>query len=280
MIISRITSGLGNQMFQYAIGRSLSLQHQTSLKLDIMNFDKKQYRKFGLTNFNLNIEYASSNEINSFKGHLIDFFKPYHKKKNIKERYTHYDPTIKNLIKDDLYLGGYWQSDKYFKDFEVEIRKDLAFKSSIITNVSDQQKLIQNSNSVSLHIRRGDYHSHPIIAKSHGVLSLEYYYNAIKHLKETDHSLIFFIFSDDMHWVKNNLKLKENVHFVEGNTEIEDLFLMSICKNNIIANSTFSWWGAWLNSNKEKIVIMPEFWFKDKPYNKSDIAPSQWLRMK
>jgi hypothetical protein len=133
-----------------------------------------------------------------------------------------------------------------------------------------------------MHIRRGDYVSLKISNELHGVLPLEYYYNAIELIKKQNPNITVFVFSDDIPWVKENLKLKDKcvyVDFNSGENSVFDMFLMSLCKHNIIANSSFSWWGAWLNQNKNKIIVAPENWFAKKEMLNNDLIPDAWRKL-
>jgi hypothetical protein len=259
MIITKIQGGLGNQMFQYAYGKHLSTKYNTDLKLDIRFYDypatpKREFilNKFSNTFTNTDMNFSLTGQV--YK--IDDDF-------NYKE--------LTNPLNDNYYLDGYWQSEKYFKESEFIISED--FKP----NEETLSKLLRtpfiDSNTISLHVRRGDYLNSN---GYHPVQSIEYYKNAVGQIGEYDY---IFIFSDDIKWCKENLNFK-NIIFIEGFTDIEDLYLMSLCKHNIIANSTFSWWGAWLNSNPNKIVIAPKKWFGDRAnLNESDIIPSNWIRL-
>ena len=193
-----------------------------------------------------------------------------------------YNASIENTGKD-CFLSGYWQSSRYFMAIEFLIREEFKFQK-----VSDKKNVnkvaqIKNENSVSLHIRRKDFVNnkyHDI----HGTCSIEYYLKAVKYIADMIKSPHFFIFSDDIEWAGTNLNLAFPYEFVSGNTgELSyiDMQLMSLCKHNIIANSSFSWWGAWLNRNPDKIVIAPEQWFVDESMNAktTDLIPETWLRL-
>jgi len=260
MIISKIQGGLGNQMFQYAFARFLSSKHNVRFFLDT-SFYKNNIGavtrlflldKFPNTNINefnpINLKYPIQRIPDNF------FFNK-----------------IEILPNMDYYLDGYWQSEKYF----LEIREELRNEFSPPTNVLDKllKTISTNSNSVSIHIRRTDY----VTSNGyHPVQTVEYYENALNIIGDYDN---LFVFSDDIQWCKNNLNFKKMI-FVESLSEIEDLWLMSLCKNNIIANSTFSWWGAWLNKNPNKKVVAPIKWFGSQTnLNTSDIIPEDWLKI-
>ncbi|MDW8801297.1 alpha-1,2-fucosyltransferase [Clostridium sp. A1-XYC3] len=269
MIIVPVGGGLGNQFFQYALGRRLAIVNKADVKFQIPVYKQNYYRNYCLKYFNTIENIADEKEIEEMK-----------KRCYISEKYFHFNKEILNL-QGDAYLQGYWQSEKYFKDIEEVIRQELTLKNkSSLPNVEMATK-IQNCNSISLHIRRGDYLWVPnSIIKE--LYSLEYYHNAANIVASSIDEPQFFIFSDDMEWVKQNLKLKYKMTFVDINDNdknYEDLNLMSLCKHHIIANSTFSWWGAWLGKNNSKIVIAPRNWFNNKDMNTSDLIPESWIRI-
>jgi len=185
-------------------------------------------------------------------------------------------------LPDHSYLEGYWGSEKYFKDIENIIRKEFTLKDKPDAINQKMISRIKNCDSVSIHIRRGDYIFDEKTNKYHGVCNLDYYLKAIALVAKKVKKPYFFIFSDDIRWAKQNLHLKFPCVYVNhniGKKDYEDLRLMSNCCHNIIANSSFSWWGAWLNKNKDKIVIAPKKWFTDKSINTKDLIPKQWLKI-
>lgn len=294
MIITELNGGLGNQMFQYAVARRLAIMNRTDLKLDISTFDTYKLRAYELTHFNIDAEFAEYNNIAAFKENSR-FKKAFFKLKNrfiafelINVHEKHFgesflfDKEILNLS-DNVYLQGYWQSEKYFKDIETIIRNDFTLKEKLNNKSCEVAELISKSRmSVSIHIRRGDYVSNPITNSMHGTCSLDYYQECVKELAEKFSDLQLFVFSDDPEWVKVNLHFKYPTVFVNHNgaeRAYEDMHLMSLCKHNIIANSSFSWWGAWLNNYLDKIVFAPKQWFKQKERNTDDLIPENWIRI-
>ena len=257
MAISRIIGGLGNQMFQYAICRHLSIINNDELYIDIRGFQRYKLHNYCLSNFNI-------------KEKLYDTIQQckYIVEKSI-NCYTYDDTILKN--KGNIYLKGYWQSEKYFKDIENIIREEFQPKKPLN---NDLLKKIQNTNSVFLHVRRGDFYT--INEKAHGLNLGDYYINAIKHMLQNIENPVFYIFSDDILWCKQNIKTQNSI-FIEGNTNYHDLQLMYSCKHGITANSTFSWWGAWLNQNDNKIIICPKKW--TNVYNDVDLIPESWIRI-
>ncbi len=293
MIVVRLMGGLGNQLFQYAAGRALALKHNTGLQFDLsfINADTKQQytkRELELTLFGLNIKEVSPSDLTKFKS---TSFLQRVKRKLIGNALSNHFVADQSEFKflpefnsypRNTYLNGYWQSEKYFSDFREYLLNEFVIKKPKSKEVLDAEKEILNSNSVSLHIRRGDYVSLKSASEYHGVLSLEYYYKAIETIKKQHPSITVFVFSDDMEWVKQNLKLSDKCVYVDFNkseNSVFDMYLMSCCKHNIIANSSFSWWGAWLNTNKDKIVIAPKAWFTKKDLTINDLIPDTWLQM-
>ena len=293
MIVVKLMGGLGNQVFQYATGRTLALKHQAELKLDLsfLNSDPKNIytkRELELHVFNVSADIASSKELEPFYKRTLfqrivtKIFSIFPSKYFIgNPKGFEYDVAFESYP-NNSYLNGYWQSEKYFNSIREILLKDLVIKKEMSEQCKLTKDLILNSNSVSLHIRRGDYLSDKNANEFHGTLPLDYYYKAMAHLNVLYKDLKVFIFSDDMDWVKANLKLTNECVYVDFNTgenSVFDMYLMSQCKHNIIANSSFSWWGAWLNQNSQKTVIAPEKWFADKNLNTKDLIPNSWLKM-
>lgn len=284
--------GLGNQLFQYALGRRIAYFENVPLKLDLTWFDSYALRKYSLQYFNITDEVASCDEISLLKGsshkklilsvsQILEKFLPYYKRSFIRERSYSFDPNLFRTSKD-VYLDGYWQSEKYFEDIGDIIHKEFTLKHKPEKANVDMARHIQNTESVSLHIRRGDYVSNTKTNQVHGSCSLDYYYRAIEKMTDVIDRPNFFVFSDDPLWVKENLKVSHPVTFVVHNgfdKDYEDLRLMSLCQHHIIANSTFSWWGAWLCENKKKMVFAPDKWFNSSEFDTKDLIPASWQRI-
>lgn len=302
MIITKIQGGLGNQIFQYAIGRHLAKINNTELKFDISYYKtikkNKAHRKYLLNNFNIKEKFINEKDLKKIsitcienrsflsraKMRLLKYIEemtPIHKRSYIKEPYFNFCADVLNAKNKNIYLYGHWQNEKYFKNIENIIRKEFTLKNKISDNNQKITNIIKNTQSISIHIRRGDYAENKETNQYHGLCSLKYYYDAIKKITKYIKNPNFFVFSDDIEWVKNNLKTKFPLIFVSGNNikDYEELILMSKCKHNIIANSTFSWWGAWLNNNQNKIVIAPKKWFNNSPNNIKDLYPKIWIKI-
>ena len=295
MIIVKINGGLGNQMFQYAFGRSQSLLLNTQLKLDISWFTKipetDTVRTYELDCFNLKQVVALESEIQKTKGifallpkRIIKLFNKMnflHQNSYFLEKKYNYDNTIV-LSTGDTYFEGYWQSYHYFEKYK-DIIKDEFIENYILINENNKiTEIIESQNAVSLHIRRGDYISNPNANSYHGICSLEYYEKSMQYIATEISNPYFIIFSDDIEWVKKNLQTTFSLIFVERKKDdkpFDDIYLMSKCQHNIIANSSFSWWGAYLNSNSQKIVIAPKKWFNDSSKDTTDLIPVEWIRL-
>ncbi len=288
MIIIRISGGLGNQMFQYALGRVLSLKNKTELKLDTHFYDLKteKDRTFSLHNYNikgsisLEQDFKKINIPHSSQNSLLSKFLRKLSNKIILENNFIFNPKILE-IKNNCYLSGVWQSEKYFKGFEEIIKKDFTLKNKPSLETENWLKKISEGNSVSIHIRRGDYINNQKTNTLHGILNMDYYKKAIDFINSKTTSPVFFVFSDDIEWAKQNLKINHQTFFVSNANilDYEEIIIMSKCRHNIIANSTFSWWGAWLNENNAKIVITPKEWFKSKIIDTKDLIPENWLKI-
>jgi len=285
MVISKIIGGLGNQLFQYAAGRTLAHLNNTILKLDVSFFEEYEFRNFDLLNFTTNVDFATKQEIeNLMPAHNFEkafqYLSPLKKRTYHRERYFHFDERFLNLGAN-VFLKGYFQSEKYFLPAKEIIRKELTFKENAIDRVKEFSLELNERNSVSIHIRRGDYEKDPAIAERHGTLSAGYYRSALEIIKTKIQLPRFYLFSDDMDWATKNLQLPDLVCVSNeiSKNHIEDFYLMSQCHHNIIANSSFSWWGAWLNNNAGKIVIAPDKWFKKGPKDTQDIIPAEWYKI-
>lgn len=288
-MIIKIQGGLGNQLFQYALGYRLSGQKGCELKVDIRDYKKRSNRFFALAEFQVDIKVATKEEIvkiikfkknnTIFKIYkLIESFKPLYKKNYISELSDNFDYEQIGNIKYSAYLDGYWQSYKYFEDISEQIKRIFTLNNPG-NDYLELAKKIQSCNSVSVHIRRGDYVTNK--QDVYYICGQDYYQKAINYINVRVDNPVYYIFSDDIGWVKDNLWFNGDVKYVSGKklTDCEELILMSKCNHNIIANSTFSWWGAWLNTNKEKIVISPKKWFKDETRNKKDLIPGDWIQI-
>jgi hypothetical protein len=291
MVVSQIIGGLGNQMFQYAAARALALKRGVPLFLDISAFASYELhqgfelkRIFGCsaeiaTEYNLRKVLGWQHSLLARRVLIRPQLAMFRCKGFVVEPHFEYWAAL-NDVAPESYLVGYWQSEKYFQNVSQQIRKDFSFALPIENENLEIAKQIERTNSVSLHVRRGDYTNSKNTA-TYNICSLDYYNEAIKYITERTIDPYLYVFSDDINWVKTNLKIDLPCEFVDHNKGVNsfnDMRLMSFCDHNIIANSSFSWWGAWLNSNKNKIVVAPSLWFANGT-NEKDLTPQSWVKI-
>lgn len=287
MIIVRLTGGLGNQLFQYAAGFRLAQANQTQLKLDLSSYKVNPERAYALTPFRIQGLIASQQEINLFGGReRIRSLKLWLHRKHLYLPAWHWlrqtSPRIMPEVlaaRGKVYLDGVWQNQKYFEDVMPALQAELAFREAPTGQNQALAEKINAVNAASIHIRRGDYVNNPRTKSIHSVCTLDYYENALAALAKTMPDIHLFIFSDDPAWARENLSYPFPTTIVDHNPPEqahEDLRLMSLCRHHIIANSSFSWWGAWLNAYPQKQVYAPSRWFNTSNYNISDIVPPTW----
>ena len=244
MLVLELQGGLGNQMFLYARARALAEDRQTRLAIDARLYRKHTKRQYELENFTLSATHANIFQI--LKAKIFG-----------------------------TYLSGEFKSDTYVKNYDDLIRAEFQFKEKEIfeKKFADILQKIRTSNSVAVHVRRGDY-----VTKQNIYVNLQpdYYQKAMAMISAKVENPIFFFFSDDIEWTKQNVPHTEHAVFI-CNKSIEDLYLMSQCKHTIIANSTFSWWAAWFNENKDKIIIAPKKWFTTENLTEKELIPSSWI---
>ena len=293
MITVHLVTGLGNQFFQYAVGRTLSLKYGVPLSLDVSSlpfYFKMGYDEGHITHFNIEARvcdlpkqtqmYSSNRLFRKFLK-LRDRLLPYYLRTYVVEKQFHFDPKIL-CARRSAYLEGYFQSEAYFGSHKDILRKELSVKNPPEGRNAILADEIRSTQAVSLHVRRGDYVNNPEMSKVHGCYDRRYYRRAVEIIASKTADPRIYVFSDDPAWVKANLKLDFPTVYVDHNTpktNYEDLRLMSLCKHHIIANSTFSWWGAWLDPNPDKLVIAPERWFADSPHDTRDIIPKDWIKV-
>lgn len=292
MIISHIIGGLGNQMFQYASGRALSLARGVPLRLDTQDFEGYAlHNGYELDRiFNIQAQLASKGDLRAvlgwrsptairrrlFREQLQILRGP---RLFVDTQFTSWRQIAE--VPDDCYLMGNWQTEMYFKNAAATIRADFSFKLPAQGRNKELAGQIGRSEAVSLHVRRGDMAANPASLAFHGLCSLDYYRRAIAYISERVANPEFYIFSDDIPWVKENLQLQHPCHYMDHNKGAEsynDMRLMSLCRHHIIANSSFSWWGAWLNPREDKVVVAPERWFASD-FDSSDIVPASWIKL-
>ena len=295
MVVVKIFAGLGNQMFQYAFGKGYELKTGGKVFFEANWLEDRELqgedtaRELELNVFKANINFLESSILKSIL-----------KRKSIPQRIAYrilsalkilnfleeeklftYDEELFLKFKGISHIQGYFQTESYFKEFREEILKDFKIKNKLSPNSTKYKELIQASNSVCLQVRRRHYVTNPKANKTHDVCGLDYYERAASHIIDKVENPMFFVFSDDLDWVKQQEITKgAPVTYVSGNIgdfSFEDMILMQYCKHNIIANSSFSWWGAWLNTNKDKIVIAPQKWTTKTETKECSVIPKDWL---
>lgn len=271
MIIVRLAGGLGNQMFQYAFGRTLSIRHNIPLKIDTSFLERRDlylgfvYRNYELDIFNTIKDFESNYDVEVFEQDL---------------RYNQeMVDNISRLTDSNIKIEGYFQSVKYFEEFESTIKSDFTF-NNLVDDGDDKIKSmlsdIRDSNSVMINIRRTDF----LNGDFHCVLGLDYINKGVDIIKSKIDNPKYFIFSDDIEWCQENIKLDNMVivdHSYKGDRFSYYLQLMKECKNFIIPNSSFAWWAAWLSDNDDKIIIAPEKWLNDDSISTEDLVPKSWI---
>jgi hypothetical protein len=293
MIIVQLTGGLGNQLFQYAAAKSLSLYHNVPLLLDCSSFYREEIaelevpRDFELYQFEgvkekiiTPEELASTIDLKNEKSFLSKILPP-HRRQIYTCPFFHYD---RNFFKSrkTVYLKGGWQSEKYFSNYKDTLFQSLQLKPDVISPVREKARQIKEKQTVGVHIRRGDYLRMQIIFEWHGVMSKDYYARGFEsiHKLRGDFSVLYF--TDDPEWVQKELIPVMDGEIVSSTTSqnhFQDFYLLRCCHNNIIANSSFSWWAAWLNPNPDKMVIAPKNWFNKGPKDTQDLLPANWVQL-
>ena len=302
MIIVRLIGGLGNQLFQYAAARRLSIETEQPFKLDLTAYETDPLRDYSLRPFNTCQDVATADEIRRVKPSPEDAHAGWwpqralrnrrYSKSWIRERTPYaYDPRVARA-RGDVYLEGYWANEEYFKPIESTIRQEFT-----VTSDPDEENLavaraIASTTSVCRHVRRGDYATDPATERFHGLAPLSYYEQAVARLTQSVTDPHFFIFSDDPSWAREHLKLAHPVTYVTHNRADkahEDLRLMASCRHHIIANSSFSWWGAWLAQRPVpdprfpvpdgQVVIAPAKWLNEPGIDTTGATPPAWIRL-
>lgn len=276
--------GLGNQLFQAAAGIALSSLHNTELKFYFQDHYKLAKRSYALSPFDLDIKIAKKNEVEAYlpktkisrKIYQVLGKNPDAKLFREPEHFRYYSNFFS--LPDDIYLSGFWQSYKYFENYTGKIQKSFEVRTPLEgRNKKVSERISSSKNSVSLHIRRGDY-TNP--NSGFYCLPISYYNKAIQKLSDQFEDIKLFVFSDDISWAQQSIKQDNNTLFVDHNdlnSAHEDLRLMTKCKHSIIANSSLSWWGAYLNSYQKKTVIAPKKWTHEISVNHMDLIPSGWV---
>jgi hypothetical protein len=290
LVFTHLAGGLGNQLFQYAAARALALRRNAQVVLFLKGYEKpNQSRRYELDVYPHSGRQMTASErlaarlswkagprisrLFADRLGLLPFF--------YRERHYHFNEAMgKQPL--PLLLRGFWQSERYFADAADVIRRELVPCAPVDPANIEMAKRIAAAEAVSLHVRRGDYVTDKKANTEIGVCSLTYYRDAIAHVRERTTSQHLFVFSDDPEWARTNLRADLPVTYLTINTGdrgFRDLQLMSMCRHHIIANSSFSWWGAWLNPSPAKIVVAPKVWFAGLPHDTTDLIPQEWVRL-
>lgn len=300
IVVSNIKGGFGNQLFQYSTCLAVALKNKSKIKLDLSFYDNNKYKNvFKLNLLNIDFEIAQQDEILDLKNseERIKFFYKLLNKIGLRNKFnktTHitdsfgFKPSRKILnAKSPVYIEGWCVKEIYFREIREILKKIFTLKNPISEHAQEFLQEILKTNSVSLHIRRGDYINNEFFK----VLSLNYYNECINEIIKLVENPVFFIFSDDLEWCRLNLNIKKPFNFVDlksktsysGLLDMEDFFLMKNCKHNIIANSSYSWWAAYLNANVSAIIVSPKVWYNDKLYQSSldkySFIPTSWIKI-
>lgn len=291
-ITAQIQGGLGNQLFQYATAKALSIRLKRALQLDISWFshhwEDVTPRHFLLPE--LRIDYELTNHVQTIQSpkrwrRIAQRFLPLNPY-FLKDRPFRFNSdlnTFKPYTSQDIYLMGYWQSYHYFNAIRDLLIMEIRPAGALSDHYQEYLEKILRRPSAMVHIRRGDYVHLPFAAKIHGFLGLDYYQKGFDLLLASDPNTHFFVFSDDLKWAKDHLPRQDNICFVESigekNAPVQELFLMSQCQKHLIANSSLSWWGAWLSNSKVPLIIAPKYWTTDRNKNWDDLLPQHWQKI-
>jgi hypothetical protein len=287
-VVAGITSGLGNQMFQYAAARRLAHVNGAELLLYIVKQRPGTHAVYGLHRFQIAGRMATDTEAGGLK-------KPRKLRKRlaklfpgllpadpelIRDETAQFDPAVLNLRRN-VKLSGYWQCERYFEDVASLIRQEFSLSEPLDARNSATLARIQSGPAAFLHVRRGDYVTNAAINSAFGTCTEEYYRQAAGLLRERiGPELQFFVFSNDPEWVREKKIGGEDAEVIDWNADRpeRDLTLMRACQHAVVANSSFSWWGAWLGDGGERIVIAPRVWFQSRS-DSEEIVPDRWLKL-
>lgn len=289
--------GHGNQLFQYAVGRYLAKKHGVDLKLDLSAYDnmapQDTPRRYELDCYPLKSSIATPKDLENVEPDEFrnNFFgKVRHKLRlgthtwKVGEASAGFNKYVLSASRNS-YLVGWWQCERYFKSIRGDLLKELEPKAPLNRKNKELINRMKDTESVWLHVRRGDYVTNKHASAFHGLTGLDYYQISLSYLvsklpENRRGSVELFVSSDDISWCKKNFKFPYPISYIENELGSDDMRVAKHCKHDIIANSSFSWWGAWLNDNPEKIVIAPKVWFQDKKSNaETDIVPNNWIRL-
>lgn len=290
MIIVNVCGGLGNQLFQYAIGRRIALARGVELVLDTSWYRRLHRRRsvtarqFELGDFHVSARETRPEEARKARNSTHRFWRHFPlipRYDVVREVSKRFQPDVFQA-KDGTYLLGFWQCPRYFEDIRTVLMEDLAIRVPLSREEKlTEDRIIESQNAVAVHVRRGDYVTLASAAKFHGTCGVEYYQNAVTEMEQRLGRPNYFVFSDDMEWARNNLSFMRDACFVageEGRPSCVGIHLMASCKHNVIANSSYSWWGAWLGRELDRIVIAPKHWSFGGPQS-AEVLPASWIAL-
>lgn len=294
MIVTKLQGGHSNQLFQYAAGRSLALSLGVDLYMDRQWFgaiaEGDTPRFYELDSYRLEQRFIDPGDFtlteerpkrSKLRSRLARRASPKPVLEHYRQKGHSFDANVLRLA-DDSYLEGWWQDERYFSRIRATLLDEIELRQPVAGQNAEWLRRIEDSVSVSLHVRRGDYVTNPVTRAFHGVLDASYYGAALGRLVELtgERTLELFVFSNDIDWCRRELQLGQRTSFVEGNSGPVDMHLMKRCRHHIVANSSFSWWGAWLSDHPGKVVIAPRTWFSDAAADAEiEIVPPSWVRL-
>jgi len=297
LIVIKLMGGLGNQMFQYAAGRSLSLRLGTELKMDRSFLDGPQTgntpRSYELGDLCVREEFADSRELAELTGREATRWQTALLRLRQEAGLSRYRPNVLResgfrfqpgflTVSGDVYMEGYWQSEKYFSGDSDVIRREFSLRRPLEGRDRELAAAVEGENSVSVHVRRGDYVRRTETMRFHGVCGEEYYRRCADIVSQRIPDPHFVVFTDDPGWARESIRTRHRITFVDwdaprpGSTDLE---LMSRCRHHVLANSSFSWWGAWLGTHPGDLVLAPERWFNEPEMDTADLLPASWERV-
>ncbi len=294
MVIVKLKGGLGNQLFQYAFGRARALESGQELILDISHYmpggEGEHSWPYELHKFHIAAQTELSREqkkvlkYNFEKTGIKNWWaKRFFPVENYNETSLAFEAALVPAQRGTHYIyDGYFQTERYFSSARDMLLEEISLKAPMSERSTTMLEQIRQSHSVALHVRRGDYISNPAANAVHGTCSLDYYCAAMSRLETELNDLCYFVFSDDIEWCKENLSSAGKFVYADYDQAVppeEDMMLMRACNHQVIANSSFSWWAAWLNENSEKRVVAPKVWFRDTAMVADDLVPTSWIRL-
>lgn len=291
MIVARIDGGLGNQMFQYAYGYYLAKLHDTQLHLDLSSYRTQPAHGYLLDRFQISGIEADER----LRGRIPSKYLPADQKPGWYAAAWHWRNSLRRhkespfgyhhrhlQVPDERYLVGYWQSEQFFPGIEEDLQQQFQLSNQLSPSSRRIAERMETSASIALHVRRGDYVTTPSARLLYSPIGLDYYRQCVFDWASYRSNAAIFVFSNDLLWCRQNLSFPWPVHYVEHNNHLrpeEDLVLLSRARCCVIANSTFSWWAAWLNRHADKTVFAPRHWFQPGSFNDQDIVPTSWIKV-